>query len=422
MDFLTNPDFYRFASIPFVAALVGWGTNWLATKLLFYPVEPWGKPPWLGWQGIVPSKAEKMGVLTTESMLSKLGSLSEVFGTMEPKRIAAFLVERIEPQVEQLVEEVMSGEQEQIWALVPRTAKLVVYEMVRQRMPTAVDAMMEDVGEHIEEMVDLRQMVSSRLKEEPRLVNRIFLECGQSEFKFIVRSGLYFGFAFGLIQMAFWVLVRQPWVLPVFGLMVGYFTNWIALRIVFQPLKPIKIGPFKIQGLFLKRQREVAAIYCDIVTREVLTIRNIIHNMLYGSKSERTNQIIRKHVRRVVDESLGVTRPVVQLAVGSKEYDRLKESVSEKAFTLTATTFDDPAFNQSRAKIVREHMTERMEQLSPKEFQYLLRPAFEEEELKLILLGALLGFGTGVAQFVWVFKDVWLRWAAEAGVPIPPGL
>ncbi|MEM1268951.1 MAG: hypothetical protein AAGI08_02780, partial [Bacteroidota bacterium] len=130
----------------------------------------------------------------------------------------------------------------------------------------------------------------------------------------------------------------------------------------------------------------------------------------------------RKHVRRVVDESLGVTRPVVQLAVGSKEYDRLKESVSEKAFTLTATTFDDPAFNQSRAKIVREHMTERMEQLSPKEFQYLLRPAFEEEELKLILLGALLGFGTGVAQFVWVFKDVWLRWAAEAGVPIPPGL
>jgi uncharacterized membrane protein YheB (UPF0754 family) len=39
-----------------------------------------------------------------------------------------------------------------------------------------------------------------------------------------------------------------------------------------------------------------------------------------------------------------------------------------------------------------------MRALSAQEFQYLLRPAFQEEELKLILLGGVLGFLTGLLQ------------------------
>ena len=59
-------------------------TNWVAIKLLFYPILPFGWPPWLGWWGIIPSKAAKMGAITTDTTLSKLGSLKEVFDAIEP--------------------------------------------------------------------------------------------------------------------------------------------------------------------------------------------------------------------------------------------------------------------------------------------------------------------------------------------------
>ena len=60
MDLLRNLDFWKHVSIPFVAGIVGWATNWVAIKLTFLPLEFKGLRPFLGWQGIIPSKAGKM--------------------------------------------------------------------------------------------------------------------------------------------------------------------------------------------------------------------------------------------------------------------------------------------------------------------------------------------------------------------------
>ena len=43
-------------SIPFISAIVGWSTNFLAVKMMFYPIEFIGFKPYLGWQGLIPAK------------------------------------------------------------------------------------------------------------------------------------------------------------------------------------------------------------------------------------------------------------------------------------------------------------------------------------------------------------------------------
>lgn len=402
----TNIEIWKFASIPLVAALVGWSTNWVAIKMLFYPIEPVGKPPFFGWQGILPSKAAKMGVITTETTLSKLGSLQEVFTSMEPRKIAKQLVESIDPRIEDYVEWIMLEENPAFWNALPDFVKRISYTLIRQRLPGAIENMMLDIGDKIDDMVDLKQLVSKQLEEEKQLVNRIFLECGSVEFKFIIISGLYLGFLFGLAQMGIWIFYEYWWILPLFGVIVGYATNWIAIRIIFQPLNPKRIGPFVIQGLFLKRQKEVAEIWCDIVTKEIITVRNFIYNMLYGSRSEHTHEIIRKYIREIIDQVVGITRPVVELTIGIQEYAKLKEAASEKAIFITPPAFEDPDFNVERAEVVKGLIRERMEALSPQEFQNLLRPAFQEDEMKLILLGAVLGFLAGMAQLFFVFGGI----------------
>lgn len=62
--------------------------------------------------------------------------------------------------------------------------------------------------------------------------------CGTPEFRFIERSGFFFGFLFGLIQMLIFVFYDSWWVLPAFGFIVGYATNYIALYMIFRPLEP----------------------------------------------------------------------------------------------------------------------------------------------------------------------------------------
>lgn len=81
----------------------------------------------------------------------------------------------------------------------------------------------------------------------------------------LLSSGFFFGFLLGLLQMFVWLLYDKPWTLPAGGAIVGYITNWVALKLIFEPVDPMKIGPFVLQGLFLKRQNEVWGDVTDAV-------------------------------------------------------------------------------------------------------------------------------------------------------------
>jgi uncharacterized membrane protein YheB (UPF0754 family) len=403
LDWLEDPDLWRYASIPVVAGVVGWVTNWVAIQMTFYPVRFVGIRSFLGWQGIIPSKARKMAGTFVDSTMSRLGRLQEVFDSMEPRRVAEHIVATLEPRLDELTDEIMLRNHPILWENLPGFLKDQVYLGARRGLPRLVHELVDDISSNVEDLVDLKEMVSIRLEQDPRILNRLFLESGDREFRFIVRSGFHFGFLFGLVQLLAWLTYPRPWTLPAFGLLVGWATNWIALNIIFRPLHPVRIGPWTCQGLFLKRQKEVAAAWCHIVTREIITLRQLVGAMLTGPRAERTQALIKHHMKTLVDEAVGVVRGVAQLAVGVRGFAQIKESVGAKAVAVSAVPFDDTVFNEDRAHVVEELLRERMERLPPEDFQNLLRPCFQEDEWKLILLGAVLGFGAGVAQWVYVF-------------------
>ena len=89
--------------------------------------------------------------------------------------------------------------------------------------------------------------------------------------------------------------------------------------------------------------------------------------------------------------------------MGEETLEEIRESVGEKAVKVSTDPFDHWPFNRDRARIIEELLRERMESLPPEDFQDLLRPCFQEDEMKLILTGAVLGLLAGIAQLVFVF-------------------
>ncbi|MBK1850453.1 MULTISPECIES: DUF445 domain-containing protein [unclassified Marinobacter] len=403
---LNNPEFWQYLSIPVIAALIGWFTNWLAIKMTFLPLEFVGKPPLLGWQGIIPSKAHKMAAIAVDATISKIGTVREIFEQIDPKVLAAHIVHSVEPRIEEYVDEMMLREYPTFWENLPASARKMVYDRVRKSTPHLVDNLVDDIANNIEDLLDIKTMTIEKLSADKQLLNRIFLECGDAEFRFIVNSGLYFGFLFGVIQMTVWYFYQSWWVLPFFGLLVGWATNWIALNVIFRPLHPKKVGPFRIQGLFLKRQPEVAQSFCHIITHEILTVGNIISAILEGPKGDRARNMVKKHIKPLVDETAGMGKALTQMAFGPTGFATLKNQVGEKAIEISKTSFNNPVFETDRARAVESIMVERMIALSSEEFQDLLRPCFQEDEIKLILVGAFLGFSAGVGQLVFVFGEV----------------
>ncbi|WP_165855883.1 DUF445 domain-containing protein [Marinobacter sp. JSM 1782161] len=404
-DLLHRPEFWQYLSIPVIAALIGWVTNWLAIKMTFYPLEFVGARPIWGWQGIIPSKARKMAAKSVDATISKIGTVQEIFQQIDPEVLGEYVIQTVEPRTEEYVDELMLREYPTFWENLPQSARNMVYERVRKAIPGLVGNLVDDLSANIEGLLDIKGMVIDQLARDKRLLNRIFLECGEKEFRFIVNSGLYFGFLFGLVQMAVWYVYQAWWVLPFFGLLVGWATNWIALNVIFRPLHEHTVGPVRIQGLFLKRQREVADSFCHIVTHEILTVGNIINAVLNGPNGARAQNMVKKHIKPLVDETAGMGKALTQMAFGPTGFATLKQQVGEKALQISATSFNNPVFEKDRAEAVESIMVERMVALSSEEFQDLLRPCFQEDEIKLILVGAALGFAAGVAQFVFVFGE-----------------
>lgn len=394
---------WQYLSIPIIAALIGWSSNWLAIKMTFYPVEFVGKPPLLGWQGIIPSKARKMATISVDSMISRLGTVDEILQRINPRLVAEYVIQTIDPKLEEYVDAVMLQEHPTVWENLPAGARRLVVHRVRESMPGRINSLVAEISLNANELLDLKTMVTGHLVEDKHLLNRIFQECGDREFRFIIKSGLYFGFLFGLVQMVVWYFFRIWWLLPLFGLAVGWATNWLALNLIFRPLRPVRLGPVVLQGLFLRRQPEVAASFCNIVTHEILTVGNLAKAIVEGHNGERARNMIKKHIKPVVDETVGIIRPFTQLALGPKGFATIKSRVGEIAVDVSAEAFNNPVFEQDRASAIEEIMRERMEALPAPEFQNLLRPCFQEDETKLIIVGAVLGYIAGLIQVIFVF-------------------
>jgi len=401
--FQTHSDIFLYLSIPLTSAVVGWVTNVLALKMTFYPLEFIGIKPFFGWQGIIPSKAAKMSKISVDLWTTKLINVKEMFSKIKPEAVAEEMRPEFDRIAKEMMEEVMEDQMPQIWAKVPQAAKKIVYGRMSKDLPIIIADIMQDVKDNIEDVFDLKTMIVQRLTTDKAMMNEIFLKCGKEEFKFIERSGLYFGFLFGLIQMAVWWFFPEWWILPLFGLLVGYGTNWLALKLIFVPIKEKRFLGITFQGLFIKRQPEVSVEYAHILANDILTFDRIFAAIVNGPTKDRFVSLIQKHTHKAFDDALGMGKPMIKLVGGENNYNRIKEIASRKVIRELPKSVN-PAFAYAEESMDLENvMRNRMLKLSPTEFVGFLRPVFQEDELKLILVGAFLGCAAGVAQLIFVF-------------------
>ncbi len=393
-------NWFLYLSMPFVAAAIGYVTKIVAIRMMFEPIEFVGKPPFLGWQGIVPRKAAIMAGIACDTMTTKLIRPEDIFNRLDPERVAAEIEKPLLAAVEDITRAVAGHYSPGLWEASPEAVKQMIIRRIQDEAPLIVQQIMSDVKSNIDSVFDLKDMVVTNLLRDKPLLNRIFLEAGAGEFRFIRNSGLYFGFIIGCVQAVVWALTQNPWVMPLFGGFTGWFTDWLALKMIFNPKQPTKYlgGLFEWQGLFLKRRSEVSAEYGRLIAKEIVTPKNIIDAILRGPLSDRLFTMVQKQVQRAVDDQAGVVKPFVVFAVGSSRYQEMKRVVSEEIMKRLPETLKHVEKYAGEAMDLERTLASKMQTLSVEEFEGLLHPAFEQDEWILITVGAVLGLIVGELQ------------------------
>ena len=391
-----------YLAIPITSALVGWLTNVVAIKMTFYPIHFIGIKP-IGWQGIIPSKAAKMSSISVDLWTSKLINVKELFAKINPKKVAREMHPEFDRISKEIMDEIMHEQAPEIWSRVPESVKKLAYSRISKDLPEIVTEMMTDIKENIDEMFDIKDMVIKRLTKDKGLLNDMFLQVGDEEFKFIERSGFTFGFLFGIVQMLVWYFYPKFWILPLFGLLVGYTTNWLALKLIFNPIEPISFLGVTYQGLFIKRQNEVSKEYAYMLAHDIFTFDRIFASIITGPTKDRFVNLIANHANHAIDEAAGLSKPVITLVAGKRSYEKIKNIAIDKTLKELPNSVK-PVFPYAEKAMDLENIFRtRMQKLPPRDFVDFLRPVFQEDELKLILVGALLGMGAGIGQLFILF-------------------
>lgn len=386
--------------IPFTYGFVGWITNWLALKMTFYPLQFVGIPPYLGWQGIIPRKAHKMASKAVDIITERLLNIEEVFSKVDPIEVEKKLMPRLNPYIHESIEEFGKLMNEDIWRAMPQLIKDEIRYKVDRASRESFRNVIRDMRENIGSILDVKGIVLNCLTgPNVGLIVEVFQSVGKPEFKFIERSGFYFGFLLGLVQMIVWIFLPMSWTLPLQGVIVGYLTNYLAINMIFRPLIPKQyFGIFQYQGLFMKRQVEVSRKYSRIVAEKILTPSNIIQDIFTGNASEKVAESIQMAVSEQMDKMTTLAKPFIMTAGMEEKYSAIKVQIAQKILQATLESSDHLEDYLSEAIDLERSMGERMAQLPPQEFETILRSAFQEDELLLILVGAVLGAIVGAGQ------------------------
>ena len=398
-------DWRGYCMIPITAAFVGWFTNWLAVKMIFYPLEFRGIPfrvledqPFglFGWRGIVPAKAAKMSGAMVDMVTTSLVDVDTVFRSLDPRRIGELLGPELDKIVPAVAGEVFSAP-DSVRSSVAAVGQAItsltfgavgVVRAMAQR--SFVAGLVRDVSAKVTNVLDVRESVVSTMCADRTLLVELFQTCGRSELRFLTNSGLWVGFMLGLVQMVFWLLYQNPWTLTAGGALVGYLTNWIALKWIFEPVNPVQVGPFVLQGMFLRRQQEVAGEFSNFFSEKVLTSERLWNSILTGPRSGAFAALLQERVQGLL------TKSGLAIAAGAGTAKQITDKVLERLpdHVHVLHPYIDETLN------LKEKMGEAMNRMTPEQFERVLHPIFEEDELTLIIAGAILGGLAGLLQQV----------------------
>jgi len=389
-------------SMPLVAAFVGWSTKIVAMEMIYRPLEFKGIGP-IGWQGIIPRRAGKVGSKTIELLTANLLKPEELLARIDAREATEVLREPLSAAINEIARDVAEQIRPGLWDSLPTAGRNAILNRIHEQAPRITERMLAEMQSDLGRFVDLQFLSVTTLVRNKEKLNKLMRGLSDDAMAFVRRSGIYFGLVIGTLQMFVWAIFKLPWIMPAFGFGVGLISDYIALNMLFRPVKPTKyLGFIKFQGLLHAQREKITADYSRILADDLFAPDILFDGILKGPGSDKLFAMIAKEVEAAIDQEVGIAGSVVKFAVGTAKYRSMKNQIVDLVIErLPATLLD--AQDYAMSKIDLEHtIAEKMNQLSNEEYESILRPVFKDDEPLMIAIGAILGGCVGELQVLMI--------------------
>ena len=186
--------------------------------------------------------------------------------------------------------------------------------------------------------------------------------------------------------------------IPIISAFIGWFTNWIAIKMLFHPREPKKILGITFQGIFPKNQKQFAAKLGKLVGEELLSFKDISSKITNPENVDKLMPFVEEHIDHFLLVKLAEKMPVISMFIGDKTIGELKMVFMEELQTLFPTLMQNYMTNLQQDLDLEQIVTQKVTAFSSDKLEDILNSIMSKEFRFVEIIGAVLGFIIGLLQ------------------------
>jgi uncharacterized membrane protein YheB (UPF0754 family) len=185
--------------------------------------------------------------------------------------------------------------------------------------------------------------------------------------------------------------------LAVIGGIIGWITNVLAIKLIFRPINPIRIPILNVEilGLIPKRRGEIAQNIGEIVQNELISLDEIVDEVLKEEDKDRIVKYIKLKINNVIRDKMPVFIP----STFKELIQGYLDDIVEQEISATVTDLSEELVNRATDRInIQKMIEDKINELDLEKLEDIILSIAKKELKHIEVLGLVLGFLIGIIQ------------------------
>ncbi len=192
--------------------------------------------------------------------------------------------------------------------------------------------------------------------------------------------------------------MKTLYLLPFLAALIGWITNYLAIKMLFHPKQPINFGLFVLQGVFPKRQKAFARQIGTIIAQELFSADDIKDIVKESNATESVKTKIDNHVDDFIENRFNKKFPMIATFASDDLLQKFKKVLMEELDDVLPTIQTTYTQKIQEDIDVEEIIAEKVEQFSSDKLEAILFSIMKKEFRFVEFIGAVIGFIIGLFQ------------------------
>lgn len=191
--------------------------------------------------------------------------------------------------------------------------------------------------------------------------------------------------------------------IPVISGLIGWLTNWIAVKMLFRPKDKVKILFFSIQGVFPKNQQSVAEKIGNMVATELFSSQDIRDRMAHPDNIHNIRQVIEEKIDEYLNVTFPKNYPITSIFFGKNRKARFKEDLVVEVEKAAPEVVEKYIQDIETTLNIKEIISNKVAAFPPDKLESILNSILKKEFKYIEYIGGVIGMVIGILQVILVY-------------------